>query len=209
MSRRLMYTGIGVIAILGASYLGSAGINATHSAEMQPLAEHSAATLVVTSVSDSGEGTLRKALQNATYGDTIVETTSFALEGSYTLTLSVTDKDGGSGSDSLVIDVLNRPPDCSAASPSIDTIWPANHKFVPVNVLGVTDPEQDEIAITIESIAGQASCQISRSTCPRSSSVGAARAASAAEGRPAGDSGRSASSRLRSIEGSEADVSSE
>jgi hypothetical protein len=88
----------------------------------------------------------------ASYGDTILGTTSFALEGSYTLTLSVTDKDGGSGSDSLVIEVLNRPPDCSAASPSIDIIWPADHKFVPVNVLGVTDPEQDEIAITIERI---------------------------------------------------------
>ncbi len=88
----------------------------------------------------------------ASYGDAIVGTTSFALEGSYTLTLNVTDKDGGSGGDSLVIDVLNRPPDCSEAGPSIDIIWPADHKFVPVNVLGVTDPEQDEIAITIESI---------------------------------------------------------
>jgi len=88
----------------------------------------------------------------ASYGDTIPGTTSFVLEGSYILTLGVTDKDGGSGSDSLVIDVLNRPPNCSAASPSIDTIWPADHKFVPVKVLGVTDPEQDEVAITVESI---------------------------------------------------------
>jgi len=88
----------------------------------------------------------------AAYGDRIVKTTWFALEGSYTLTFAVTDKDGGRGSDSLVIKVLNRAPVCSEASPSIDIIWPADHKFVPVNVLGVTDPEQDEVAITIESI---------------------------------------------------------
>lgn len=48
--------------------------------------------------------------------------------------------------------VWNRDPDCSAAAPSIDTIWPPNHKFVPVSVLGVTDPDGDEVVITIDSI---------------------------------------------------------
>ena len=38
---------------------------------------------------------------------------------------------------------LNEPPDCSQALPSIDTIWPPNHKFVPVTVLGVMDPHGD------------------------------------------------------------------
>ena len=37
--------------------------------------------------------------------------------------------------------VPNEPSDCSEAAPSIDTIWPPNHKFVPVNILGVTDPD--------------------------------------------------------------------
>jgi LysM repeat protein len=46
----------------------------------------------------------------ASYGETISGTTSFALSGSYTLTLSVRDKDGGSGRDSLVIEVLDQPP---------------------------------------------------------------------------------------------------
>jgi hypothetical protein len=48
--------------------------------------------------------------------------------------------------------IANRPPDCSNAAPSIDLIWPPNHKFVPVNILGVTDPDGDPIAITIDSI---------------------------------------------------------
>ena len=46
----------------------------------------------------------------------------------------------------------NQPPDCSNAAPSIETIWPANNKFVPVNITGVTDPDGDPVTITITSI---------------------------------------------------------
>jgi hypothetical protein len=51
-----------------------------------------------------------------------------------------------------VVEVLNRPPDCSAASPNVSTLWPPNHQFVPINVLGITDPEGDSILITIDHI---------------------------------------------------------
>jgi predicted extracellular nuclease len=47
---------------------------------------------------------------------------------------------------------LNAPPDCSAAAPSIDTIWPPNHKFVTVNIVGVTDPEGDPFTLTVDGI---------------------------------------------------------
>jgi hypothetical protein len=46
----------------------------------------------------------------------------------------------------------NFPPDCSAAAPSIDALWPANKKLVPIDVLGVTDPDGDPITITIDAI---------------------------------------------------------
>ena len=46
----------------------------------------------------------------------------------------------------------NRPPDCSNAGPSIDSLWPPNHKFVGINVLGVTDPDGDSITISVDSI---------------------------------------------------------
>ena len=46
----------------------------------------------------------------------------------------------------------NRDPVCSEAYPSIDTIWPPNHMFVPVSVLGVTDPDGDAFTIAIDSI---------------------------------------------------------
>lgn len=49
--------------------------------------------------------------------------------------------------------VLNRDPDCSAARPSIAELWPANHRMVSVNILGVTDPDAgDKVAITIDKI---------------------------------------------------------
>lgn len=88
----------------------------------------------------------------APYGATIEETTSFATEGSYTLTFTVTDKDGGVGSDSVEVKVQNRAPDCSVATPSVEKLWPVNHKFIPIDILNVTDPEGDVVSLTIDSI---------------------------------------------------------
>ena len=47
---------------------------------------------------------------------------------------------------------FNCPPDCSTAAPSVATIWPPNHKFVPITITGVTDPDGDSVTITIDSI---------------------------------------------------------
>jgi hypothetical protein len=47
---------------------------------------------------------------------------------------------------------FNNAPVCDDAYPSIDTIWPPNHKFVSVDILGVTDPDGDQVDITIDSI---------------------------------------------------------
>jgi len=51
----------------------------------------------------------------------------------------------------LTIDT-NKPPVCDVAEPSITMIWPPNHKFIPVNVLGVYDPDGDAFSISIDSI---------------------------------------------------------
>ena len=52
----------------------------------------------------------------------------------------------------MVTVVNNRPPVCTAAAPSIASIWPANHQMVPVSVLGVTDPDGTGVTITITAI---------------------------------------------------------
>lgn len=89
---------------------------------------------------------------SAPYGTAIDQSTAFDLGGTYTLTFAVTDKDGGTDSDTVDIEVLNKPPVCDAVTPSQELIWPPNHQFVAISVLGVTDPEGDSVTITIDSI---------------------------------------------------------
>jgi len=47
---------------------------------------------------------------------------------------------------------LNRSPICDGASSSQEMLWPPNHEFVPIEVLGVTDPDGDELSIAIDGI---------------------------------------------------------
>lgn len=47
---------------------------------------------------------------------------------------------------------LNAPPNCATARPSSATLWPPNHQFVAISVLGIVDPEGDPISITVDSI---------------------------------------------------------
>lgn len=70
-----------------------------------------------------------------------------------TFTASVTccDEVVCAGSDPAVF-TPNQPPDCSEAYPSMERLWPPNHQFEAIQVLGVTDPDGDSIAITIDAI---------------------------------------------------------
>ncbi len=99
----------------------------------------------------NGDG-VSDASGNASVGDTVAPTASFATAGTYTLTFTVTDKDGGAGTATVVITVLDRAPVCDAAAPSIATLWSPNGKLVSVTILGVSDPEGDPVTIRITSI---------------------------------------------------------
>jgi hypothetical protein len=50
------------------------------------------------------------------------------------------------------VEKVNQPPDCSAAVANPSNVWPPNHNFVPISILGVTDPDGDPVTITIDSI---------------------------------------------------------
>jgi len=39
----------------------------------------------------------------------------------------------------------NHDPDCNAAAADLPELWPPNHRFVPVTILGVTDPDGDPV----------------------------------------------------------------
>jgi hypothetical protein len=54
--------------------------------------------------------------------------------------------------DPVVIGLNLGSPICENAAPSVDKLWPVNHKMVDVNILGVTDPEGDPFTITIDAV---------------------------------------------------------
>lgn len=47
---------------------------------------------------------------------------------------------------------LNADPICDEATPTIDSLWPPNHRWEQVDVDGVTDPDGDAVSIVIDSI---------------------------------------------------------
>src|SRR5262245_24620210 len=52
-----------------------------------------------------------------------------------------------------LVEVPNLPPVCDHAVPTIDSLWPPNHKLVPVGIDGVTDPDGDPVAVTVTGVA--------------------------------------------------------
>lgn len=47
----------------------------------------------------------------------------------------------------------NRPPDIARAEASLPWIWPPDHRWVPMGVLGVVDPDGDAVTITFNSVS--------------------------------------------------------
>jgi hypothetical protein len=75
-------------------------------------------------------------------------------------------------------------PDCSGAYASVSSLWPANHKFKNVNVLGVTDPDGgSDVTITIDSIYQDeaVNAPFSGGTAPDGQGIGTATAQVRAE----------------------------
>jgi len=62
------------------------------------------------------------------------------------------DDDNGEDSGAAYVFELNADPVCTNASPSSDSLWPPNHKFVDISINGVTDHDGDSVTITIDSI---------------------------------------------------------
>jgi hypothetical protein len=44
---------------------------------------------------------------------------------------------------------VNQPVACGSAGPSLGLLWPPNHRLVPMRIVGVTDPDNDRVTITI------------------------------------------------------------
>lgn len=60
--------------------------------------------------------------------------------------------DPNPASSSADLKQCNAPPVCTGATPSIATLWPPDHKFVPVSINGITDPDGDATQVTVTSV---------------------------------------------------------
>ncbi len=83
------------------------------------------------------------------YGAGITRTASFATEGTYVLTLSVTDDDGGEGRDTVVVSVANRPPvavDDTAATVEGQAL------VIPSTTLVANDTDADGDALSVVAV---------------------------------------------------------
>ena len=78
--------------------------------------------------------------------------TADGSDDSQTITITADDDNEGITSTQFVLTVNNTAPDCSNASPSQDSLWPANHKLAPITIQGVTDVGGDTVSINIDSI---------------------------------------------------------
>jgi hypothetical protein len=68
--------------------------------------------------------------------------------------LTVSDNMGGSASDAVIITVqdVNDPPAGNLARAKPERLWPPNHKLVPVEIVGLSDPDSDNVTITITGV---------------------------------------------------------
>jgi len=66
--------------------------------------------------------------------------------------LTVTDPGLLSSSATTTVTVVHQNPVCSAAQPSQPILWPPNHKLIPVQIVGVTDPDNLSTTISVTSV---------------------------------------------------------
>ena len=68
--------------------------------------------------------------------------------GTTTVICTATDKAGNTATCTFHV-IVNRKPDCSGAVASQAVLWPPNHSYHAISVLGVTDPDSDAVTITV------------------------------------------------------------
>lgn len=85
--------------------------------------------------------------------------------------------------DSTTLTVVNAPPDCSGALGTAVKLFPPNHKYTPIAIGGVTDPDGDAVTITVIGVYQDERTDDlgSGDTCPDATGVGTPEASIRAE----------------------------
>ena len=90
---------------------------------------------------------------STTLGGFIDTTRCITVDVARTYYLRVTDRATGCSSSCSTVVVSNRRPNCSQAAACVATLWPPNHRYQPVSICGVTDPDSgDVVTITVSGI---------------------------------------------------------
>jgi len=145
--------------------------------------------------SGHGEGSMYLGEQavttDATGDGTFVANLTAAIPAGQFVTATATDPDGNTSEFSACVPVeqMNAAPVCTGAVPSADVLWPPDHRFVTINILGVTDPDGDVVAFTIDSIFQDEAVSVPDGglTAPDGQGVGTGAAELRAERNPQGN----------------------
>jgi pimeloyl-ACP methyl ester carboxylesterase len=145
--------------------------------------------LINASDSDSGVRVIRYSLDGMTFqtydGPIFVDT---CLDRAI---YAVADDNVGNRSGKVSYNLVNQPPDISLARPSVNSLWPPNHKMVGISILGVQDPDCDRFSIAITRVIQDEPVNGSGdgNTCPDAQGLGIASTLLRAE-RNGGGNGR-------------------
>lgn len=90
----------------------------------------------------------------------------------------------------LSASVTNQPPVCSAAQTSPSVLWAPNHQFVPIAIIGVTDPDEDSVTIAVTGVTQHEPVKGKGDGNTSPNAVIQARAASVRAERPGNGNGR-------------------
>jgi hypothetical protein len=129
------------------------------------------------------------------------------VAGDYYLLLQVGSYDatgGGVIGAELHIDNIfssNLPPDCIGAEASPDSLWPPNHRYHDIEILGVTDPDGDAVEIIVDAVFQDepTNSYDDGDTCPDAEGIGSGTARVRAE-RVGGEWGFEGDGRVYRIE---------